>query len=54
MQNPPENIRHYYQLQQMIFGAGEMRIISPRWIDAGIDNSIGLLRMASSDAITAM
>lgn len=37
-----ENIRHFYQLQQMI-GQGKDAANYLRWINAGIDNSIGLL-----------
>ncbi len=38
-----ENIRHYYQLQQMI-QQGKDGSNYLRWINAGIDNSIGLLQ----------
>lgn len=38
-----ENIRHYYQLQQMI-SQGRNSDQYLRWINAGIDNSIGLLQ----------
>ncbi len=37
-----ENIRHYYQLQQMI-QQGRDADSYLRWINAGLDNSIGLL-----------
>jgi hypothetical protein len=43
MQILAENIRHYYQLQQMI-GQGRDSDQYLRWINAGIDNSIGLLQ----------
>jgi len=43
MQILQENIRHYYQLQQMI-GQGRDSDRYLRWINAGLDNSIGLLQ----------
>lgn len=42
MQILQENIRHYYQLQQMI-QQGRNTDGYLRWINAGLDNSIGLL-----------
>jgi hypothetical protein len=38
-----QNIRHYYQLQQMI-GQGRSADQYLHWINAGIDNSVGLLQ----------
>ena len=43
MQILAENIQHYYQLQQMI-GQGRNADEYLRWVNAGIDNSIGLLQ----------
>ena len=43
MQILQENIRHYYQLQQMI-QQGRDADQYLRWINAGLDNSIGLLQ----------
>lgn len=43
MQILQENIRHYYQLQQMI-GQGREADQYLRFINAGIDNSMGLLQ----------
>lgn len=42
MQILQENIRHYYQLQEMI-GQGRESANYLKWINQGIDNSIGLL-----------
>ena len=42
MQILQENIRHYYQLQQMIQQSRDSDQYL-RWINAGIDNSIGLM-----------
>lgn len=44
MQILQENIRHYYQLQEMI-RQGRDADQYLRWINAGIDNSIGLLQV---------
>ena len=43
MQILEENIQHYYQLQQMI-GQGRDADQYLHWINAGLDNSIGLLQ----------
>lgn len=43
MQILQENIRHYYQLQQMIKQGSDADHYL-RWINAGLDNSIGLLQ----------
>lgn len=43
MQILQENIRHYYQLQEMI-RQGRNADQYLRWINAGIDNSIGLMQ----------
>ena len=37
-----ESIKQYYQLKQLI-GKGQESMDYPRWLNAGIDNSIGLL-----------
>lgn len=43
MQILQENIRHYYQLQEMI-KQGQNADSYLRWINKGLDNSIGLLQ----------